>query len=348
MPSEPQLRPRVFIGSSREGHGVAEAIQQNLDHACEVTIWSQGVFGLGEGTLEALVDRLDSFDFAILVLTPDDVTTSRQETHQSPRDNVLLELGMFLGAIGRQRSFIVFDRSKDLKLPSDLAGVTLANYQLHSDGNLQASLGAATSLIKASIQNNGRRLRKISAEVDNTTHFQIIHGLLDPAPEQFLIWMHENGKTIRRENHYFGGGLRYVYAVRDRSSGQGSFSMDTLCNKLPDAGLLTVDLRNEVGLTDRGHQFAQWLIDNGHRATYFRSDVGEWGQPRNDGPSWPPNWPMGIEDPLAQAAVAPDGQAAPINPQPHPKAARVVPQTQRKPRRNTSKVPAKSKKPRSK
>jgi hypothetical protein len=54
MADESQLRPRVFIGSSREGHSVAKALQQNLDYSCEVTIWSQGVFGLGEGTLESL------------------------------------------------------------------------------------------------------------------------------------------------------------------------------------------------------------------------------------------------------------------------------------------------------
>src|SRR5262249_39111506 len=98
MPGESQLRPRAFIGSSREGLPIAEAIQQNLDYSCEATIWYQGVFGLGGGTLESLVDRLESFDFAILVLTPDDVTVSREQTQQSPRDNVLLELGMFLGA----------------------------------------------------------------------------------------------------------------------------------------------------------------------------------------------------------------------------------------------------------
>jgi predicted nucleotide-binding protein len=51
-------RPSMFIGSSSEGLSVAKAIQLNLDYACEVTLWSQGVFGLGQGTLEALVDRL--------------------------------------------------------------------------------------------------------------------------------------------------------------------------------------------------------------------------------------------------------------------------------------------------
>ena len=54
-------RPSMFVGSSAEGLSVAEALQQNLDRVCEVVIWSQGVFGLGSGTLEALVETLPSF-----------------------------------------------------------------------------------------------------------------------------------------------------------------------------------------------------------------------------------------------------------------------------------------------
>ncbi|MCA1603432.1 MAG: nucleotide-binding protein [Acidobacteria bacterium] len=102
-----ERRWSVFIGSSTEGLPIAEAIQVNLDCTCETEIWSQGVFGLGEGTLESLVDQLDNYDFAVLALTPDDLTDSRGELKQSPGDNVLLELGLFLGALGRKRTFAV-------------------------------------------------------------------------------------------------------------------------------------------------------------------------------------------------------------------------------------------------
>jgi hypothetical protein len=146
-----ERRPSVFIGSSSEGEEIAKAIQVNLDRACEVTLWSQGVFGLSEGTLESLVDKAHTFDFAILVLTPDDMTSSRGKRQQSPRDNVLLELGIFIGVLGRKRTMIVFDRSANIKIPSDLAGVTLADYQRHSSGNLQASLGAACFRIETTI-----------------------------------------------------------------------------------------------------------------------------------------------------------------------------------------------------
>src|SRR5690606_23848090 len=36
-------KPKVFIGSSREGLEIGEAIQLGLDHVAECTIWTQGV-----------------------------------------------------------------------------------------------------------------------------------------------------------------------------------------------------------------------------------------------------------------------------------------------------------------
>jgi len=150
-------RPSVFVGSSTEGLKIARALQVLLDHDCEVTIWSQGIFGVGQGTLESLVSALDQFDFAILVLTPDDLVASRDHTSPAPRDNVLFELGLFMGALGRERTFIVYDRTAQLKLPSDLAGVTPATFEAHSSRNFQSSLGAAATLIAERINRLGLR-----------------------------------------------------------------------------------------------------------------------------------------------------------------------------------------------
>jgi hypothetical protein len=98
---------------------------------------------------------LDRFDFAALILTPDDIITSRGDTSDSPRDNVLLELGLFIGRLGRQRTFIVCNRDKNLKLPSDLAGVTMAEYGDRKDNNLQAALSPACTKIRYAIRGLG-------------------------------------------------------------------------------------------------------------------------------------------------------------------------------------------------
>ena len=47
-----------------------------------------------------MVYSLDRFDFAILVLTADDLVASRDVLSTAPRDNVLFELGLFMGGLG--------------------------------------------------------------------------------------------------------------------------------------------------------------------------------------------------------------------------------------------------------
>ena len=144
-------KPRVFIGSSVEGLAIAEHIQLGLDYHAECTLWSQGVFGLSGGTLESLLKAVRDYTFAVLVLTPDDLVQKRSVPKNSPRDNVLFELGLFMGALGRERTYIVYCRDTAIELPTDLAGVTAATFARRADGNLQASLGAVCTKLKTTM-----------------------------------------------------------------------------------------------------------------------------------------------------------------------------------------------------
>ena len=168
-------RPLVFIGSSMEGLPVAKGIQLELEYAAECVIWSQGVFGLSEGSLDSLVKSLDKFDFAILVLTPDDLTESRGESLNCPRDNVLLELGMFIGGLGRERTYVVIDRSAKIKLPSDLAGVTTASYAPPEGGTIQSAVGPACTTIENAIKVRGKREDDLPVDIDGS-YFENIRG----------------------------------------------------------------------------------------------------------------------------------------------------------------------------
>lgn len=150
-------RPTLFVGSSTEGLRIAQAIQVLLDPVCEVSLWSQGVFGLTQGTLESLVTNLPDFDFAVLVLTADDLNISRGMTKAAARDNVLFKLGLFIGSLGRDRTFIVYNRADPPDLPTDLAGVTPATFIPHESGNLVAALGAACTRIQNVIERLGTR-----------------------------------------------------------------------------------------------------------------------------------------------------------------------------------------------
>lgn len=160
------LRPAVFVGSSAEGLPVARALQALLDHDCEVTVWSQGVFSPGRSTIESLTEAIRASDFAVVVVDADDVAVVRGESRNVARDNTIFELGMSTGHLGRERSFMVFDRTRPPDLPTDLLGVTPCTYQPHSSGNLEASLGAASSQILRSAVQLGIRQERLSEQVD--------------------------------------------------------------------------------------------------------------------------------------------------------------------------------------
>jgi hypothetical protein len=304
-------RPVAFIGSSAEGLPLAKAIQVNLEHACETIIWSQGIFGLSDGTLEALVSRLDDFDFAILVLTADDVSISREVKAPAPRDNVLLELGMFIGAIGRERTFAVVDRSSKMKLPSDLAGITLAEFEPPSKGNAQSAVGAASTKIEAAIGKLGiRPAAKVDANIEPSTEFQIIHDLLDQSVEQFFVLMDEQDVTLQQNRHGFGGGIWFQYHnSQTMCSGSGRFSVNDVCRKLADAGILKTNLRDEVTLTERGKKYVAWLRERGHQADFFNSAVGGWGDRPGDMPDLPEEFKQGV--PGRAVKVDPNKSAMP-------------------------------------
>ncbi|HEY7089687.1 MAG TPA: TIR domain-containing protein [Tepidisphaeraceae bacterium] len=149
-------KPALFIGSSVEGLKYARGLEKQLEHHADVTIWKDGVFGLGGGSLESLVNVLPDFDFAVLVLTPDDLIASRDVTKLSPRDNVIFELGLFMGRLGRFRTFVVYNQDTDIKLPSDLAGVTAAKFRNRADGNYHAQVSSPGTSIIDAIEKHGK------------------------------------------------------------------------------------------------------------------------------------------------------------------------------------------------
>ena len=80
---------------------------QRLNTDAEVTVWLQGVFHLSSYPIESLIEALTGSDFGVFVFSPDDVVLMRKKEQQAVRDNVIFELGLFVGRLGRERNFIV-------------------------------------------------------------------------------------------------------------------------------------------------------------------------------------------------------------------------------------------------
>lgn len=152
------MKPRLFIGSSSENLGVAYAAQENLEHVAEVTVWTQGVFNPSKFNLESLAEAIFEADFGVFVFAPDDVTSMRGTDQPTVRDNVIFELGMFVGRLGRERCFMLVPRAeqKDLHLPTDLLGLSPGVYDSkRSDGNFRAALGPACNAISQAVKRLG-------------------------------------------------------------------------------------------------------------------------------------------------------------------------------------------------
>ncbi|WP_288131589.1 TIR domain-containing protein [Microbulbifer sp.] len=139
----------VFIICSTEALDIARAIENNFAHDKFFTkIWTEGTFQASEYPIESLEAQLDECDFAIAIGQPDDEVRSREEVQGSPRDNVIFELGLSVGRLGRTRSFLLEPREDEVRLPSDLAGLTTISYRPARGKNLQASLGPACNQLR--------------------------------------------------------------------------------------------------------------------------------------------------------------------------------------------------------
>lgn len=123
------MKKRLFIGSSSEELHLANAAKNILEKDFEVVVWNDkiwdsSVFRINQNFLSDLLKASLKFDFGILIGSKDDKVEYRGKKVLQPRDNVLFELGLFLGRLGLSKcAFIV---EKELKVLSDLQGITLS------------------------------------------------------------------------------------------------------------------------------------------------------------------------------------------------------------------------------
>jgi hypothetical protein len=239
------VKPVLFIGSSSESLDIAYAAQENLEDCAQAIVWKQGLFDLSRNFLDSLLDTLDEANFGLFVFAPDDLTRIRGHVMETARDNVVFELGLFIGRLGRERTFIIMpkDNNKDnmdLHLPSDLLGINTASFaQPENPELLLGALGAACNQVR-------RAIRKVDISSQKIGSLNLALSLAVPEPQQRHLLNLAEGRTKGYEGR---GSLRFE--LRDLVS-MG------LLEKLPDRHIgdmksgMVYDLANFVNLTDRG------------------------------------------------------------------------------------------------
>jgi len=143
---------KIFIGSSKEGLTIAKKLKKTLEKKFPLflncKLWTDGeIFSLNKGTLDSLTIASRKFDYGIMIATADDIRKSRKIKASIPRDNVMFEMGMFIGSLGLSRAFLLVEKSATL--PTDYNGVTVAFFEKDQ----QKSLDAAIKKIAVMIEN---------------------------------------------------------------------------------------------------------------------------------------------------------------------------------------------------
>lgn len=147
---------KIFIGSTKEAFEVAKAVRAALFYEADGIVWTdRDVFEVGEVPIESLEKILTEVPFAIFVMSPEDTVISRKHKSRAPRDNLIFELGLWAGRHGRRSVFMIVPFGEKVRLPSDLAGITVGEYKIRKNGEtttyeVSTACDAILSVIKKS------------------------------------------------------------------------------------------------------------------------------------------------------------------------------------------------------
>jgi predicted nucleotide-binding protein len=250
-------RPSVFIGSSTEGLEIAKCLQRSLSRVARCQPWSRGVFGLSQTNIESLVAATRKSHFAILVLTPDDLATKRGKRKSIPRDNVIFELGLFMGALGREKTFIVHSRDVPIELPSDLAGITTATFSVEDD-DLQGAVDEPSAEIELAItQRVGDIKDKLQTDAPRTyTLSEFLEIEKQARDEVWILSPHSLFSSLEVDPFYdvvasnVARRVRYRYFVQ--KIGDYKAQLELLVKRLSTDERVTVDVRPLIYLDKLG------------------------------------------------------------------------------------------------
>jgi hypothetical protein len=95
---------------------------------CDAVAWdSFGLFRPGDYILARLLELSEAVDAAIIIFSDEDKKWYRKEAQPQPRDNVLIEYGIFASRLGRERTIVC--RKGFPKTASDLGGLVFVQFR---------------------------------------------------------------------------------------------------------------------------------------------------------------------------------------------------------------------------
>ncbi len=247
-------KPHLFIGSSQQAVDTARNIATVLNDGTSpilAKVWKDGgTFVPTRATLENLLNELHVSEFGAFVLAPDDVVSSQGRESYRTRDNVVFELGLFLGNFGTERTFVICatDPLKTVTLPSDLFAVSILRFE-HDPSDPLASVTGVCQRMRLAIQRvlteaelptraahvitqlelelSDRTYEPISLKLDRSTTSKVSFHFSNPKradvkfldicfpPEidvNFLPWTYK----IKEDKDAHAANMRYFWLTKDQ------------------------------------------------------------------------------------------------------------------------------------
>ena len=140
---------KVFVVYGHDNHARTqlEAMLRRWD--LEPLILDQ-LISSGQTIIEKLEEYTQQANFGIVLATPDDIGYPKNDETKKQyrvRQNVVLELGMLLSKIGREKIAILLSQAEDMEKPSDIDGLIYIPFK---DNVEETKLSLAKEM-----QNNG-------------------------------------------------------------------------------------------------------------------------------------------------------------------------------------------------
>ncbi|HEU4560779.1 MAG TPA: TIR domain-containing protein [Longimicrobium sp.] len=131
---------RVFIGSSTDSLDLVRMIEGWVARAGHQPVPWNGpdLFIAGDFVLERLVKISRTIDAAILVFAEDARVQDAKGVSTRPRDNVLIEYGLFISALGKENAIVCV--AGNPRLPTDLGGVVTVDISPHARANAETQV----------------------------------------------------------------------------------------------------------------------------------------------------------------------------------------------------------------
>jgi hypothetical protein len=223
-------RSKVFIASSSRALTLAESLRSDLCTGfSEATVWSErSASQLGKTIIEMLEEAAKEYDFSVIILTQDDVVFREggEAAKRQARDNCIFEAGLFMGALGRDRCFLVASIMPN-EVPVDLTGIIHIRIdepkELENIKLCKEAIDTASFKIKEAIQERGKRPRadkgtmvfqlispqeffnmeKLESEDGRLEEGQVVVSAIQPFEDKY--------EFAAQVKHNLENGIKYVY-----------------------------------------------------------------------------------------------------------------------------------------